>query len=167
MIGSVYYRSIVNFILSYIPVENKPDSLEYYLNLNKGYKYSKDITKVEKLKNKRIIDKLVKKGVDNAYVRSYSKVIYSDNYIKEKEENSNLFYLMSKYIEIDPNDSSYTEINELSDKLYQQSDLKFYYFCAAINNFNIMKLIWEYVGKIHKLVVLYSASTKSKEKILI
>ena len=54
------------------------------------------------------------------------------------------------------------EISDINDRLYHQADLKLYGFCAKANNFNLMKIIWEWVDKIHKLVMAYSAKLKNK-----
>jgi len=159
----LFYRSTVNFIHSYIPVEDKPKSLEYFHDLNKGYKHPKDIIIFENTKHKQEIDKLKKKRVNKSYLKAYSKFINSDKNSEEKEENCKLFFQMNDFIKVDKRDSNnYMEITELNDILYQQVDLKLYGFCAKTNNFNLMKLIWEFVDKVYKMVLIYSNKMKNK-----
>jgi len=167
IIASLLYQSIIIFINNYIPVDKTPMPLEYYHNLTCGNKDPKSEIIIESIKNKQKIDILKKKQVHKLYINAYSKLINSDTLYDEIEENTLLLYQMSKFIEMSKNDSkSYLEITEISENLYHQQELKDYSFISKGNNFNLMKIIWEWIDKVFKLVCDYSEKLDSKEKLI-
>jgi len=121
--------------------EGQPNFIENY-NLDK----KKRIAKIKK-----------KKNMDQTYKDAIIRTINNDENINEIESEKNLLYHLNNIINVNKKDSeSYMEINEISEHVYKQEELNLYNFCSNTNNFNLMKIIWEWVELVYKQLVEFT-----------
>ena len=73
---------------------------------------------------------------------------------------------MNKIIPVHQDDETTDmEITEINKNLYQQSELNVYIICSKVNNFNLMKLIWEWNEVLFKkLTVFIVGNSKKKDE---
>jgi len=95
--------------------------------------------------------------MDQTYKDAIIRTINNDENINEIESEKNLLYHLNNIINVNKKDSeSYMEINEISEHVYKQEELNLYNFCSNTNNFNLMKIIWEWVELVYKQLVEFT-----------
>ena len=86
--------------------------------------------------------------------------------LDEIETENILLHQINENIVINKKDGDNNmEIFELNDILLKQDELKLYFFCSKANNFNLMKLIWEFVDLVYKHLAEYIKKKDKNNKI--
>jgi len=154
IIASILYRVVINFIQTNFKIDKSNiNSLEYYHNLTSGSKNPVQLFEFEKDKKINDLKKKIKNEVmDSEYVSAYGKYLNALELEEDEQEEQIILYKMNKIIKNNDKDKDYMEITSINNSLYQQRNLKIYSYCSQANNFNLIKIIWDWIDVMYKLV---------------
>jgi len=141
--------------------------LQEYLDLTAG---DDDLNNHFSLKKKRAIKEIEnlkkKPGVHISLVNALKSVELKKEITDTLVREQALLVKMNKIIPVHQDDETTDmEITEINKNLYQQSELNVYIICSKVNNFNLMKLIWEWNEVLFKkLTVFIVGNSKKKDE---
>ena len=116
------------------------------------------------------INKISKKSNNNSiqqhtsYLEALKKLekskILNDNTLKENKLLIKISSILPERIDDDITEMEITEINR---NIYQQTELNVYSQCSKVNNFNLMKMVWDWSERLHKKINTFIDQNERKK----
>ncbi len=131
--------------------------IEYFHSLTKGISnYSLFHNNIINHDLKRLNDKLkkVSKRKNDGWLKANIKMLRSKPLNNIKLQENSLLYKCNG-INIDISDGgNVNEVMDLGSNLYKHEELTSYFNLSKLNNFNLMKLIWNWMDQVLKTAKL-------------